>query len=234
MHSRYVEERLRDDGWAGRVWRVPLAAPASPLVGPPPLPRRARPLIVSIGHLNPAKRIPELLQAFTRLHVRHPEALLVLAGAPAPGFDVAGLVERHGLEEGRDVVQFDYVTEDVLWQLLGACDICVALRLPTMGETSAVAVHALALGRPLVVTDVGWFSELPDEAAVKIQVGADEVKRSPRLSTQLASRCRAKRGRMGEAALEHARREHALDAHRRPLPCGSRGGCGRAGSWRRP
>ncbi len=65
--------------------------------------------------------------------------------------------------------------EDRLWSLLAATDICVSLRYPTMGETSGVGVRALEAGRPQVVSDVGWFSELPDEVALKVPVGDDEV-----------------------------------------------------------
>ena len=44
-----------------------------------------------------------------------------------------------------------------------------------MGETSAAAVRALSLGKPLVVSDVGAFRELPDEVAIKVPVGEGEV-----------------------------------------------------------
>ncbi len=51
----------------------------------------------------------------------------------------------------------------------------VNLRSPTMGETSGTAIRALSLGKPLVVSDVGWFSELPDEVAIKVPVDDEEV-----------------------------------------------------------
>ena len=44
-----------------------------------------------------------------------------------------------------------------------------------MGETSGTAIRALSLGKPLVVSDVGWFSELPDDVALKVPVDDDEV-----------------------------------------------------------
>ena len=60
---------------------------------------------------------------------------------------------------------------------MAACDIHVSLRSPTMGETSGTAIRALSLGKPLVVSDVGWFSELPDGVALK--VGRRRRGRSP-------------------------------------------------------
>jgi hypothetical protein len=44
-----------------------------------------------------------------------------------------------------------------------------------MGETSGSVVRALSLGKPLVVSDVGWFHELPDDAVLKVPVDELEV-----------------------------------------------------------
>ena len=57
---------------------------------------------------------------------------------------------------------------------MAACDAIVSLRSPTMGETSGSAIRALSLGKPLVVSDVGWFAELPDDAVLKVPVDERE------------------------------------------------------------
>src|SRR5204862_2869295 len=103
----------------------------------------------------------------------HPDARLLLVGAEAPGFDLAGRLERLGLD-GKGVIREPYVEEERLWALMRACDACVLLRAPTMGETSGSAIRTLSLGKPLVVSDVGWFAELPDDVALKVPVGGDE------------------------------------------------------------
>ena len=91
-----------------------------------------------------------------------------------------------------------------------ACDVHVNLRSPTMGETSGTAIRALALGKPLVVSDVGWFAELPDDVALKVPVDDDEVDTLVAALDLLASRPDV-RAAMGAAALELARSEHDLD-----------------------
>ena len=58
---------------------------------------------------------------------------------------------------------------------MAGCDVCVSLRAPTMGETSGTAMRALSLGKPLVVSDLGWFAELPDGVVRKVPVGEGEV-----------------------------------------------------------
>jgi glycosyltransferase involved in cell wall biosynthesis len=200
VHSAYVEQRVREHGYGGPVWRIPLAA--WPV--PPELPDAGLPadrlVIGSFGHINPAKRLPELLEGFTLLRERVPEALLLLVGSVAPSLQVE-------LPEGATHV--DYVPEDRLWSLLAATDICVSLRYPTMGETSGVAVRALTIGRPQVVSDVGWFSELPDDVAFKVPVGDDEVDVLAARLEQLA-RDPDLRAAMDAAARSYAESEHDL------------------------
>ena len=94
---------------------------------------------------------------------------------------------------------------------MAACDAHVSLRWPTMGETSAAVVRALSLGKPLVVSDVGSFSELPDEVALKVPVDGREVEELVSALELLASDT-TRRSAMGEAALALAQREHRVDA----------------------
>lgn len=54
------------------------------------------------------------------------------------------------------------VDEAVYNELLNQTDVIVALRIPTMGETSAVVMQGLQLGIPVIVNNVGWYHELPE------------------------------------------------------------------------
>ena len=200
VHSAYVERRVREHGYAGPVWRIPLAAWPMPTELPDAGLPEGRLIVGSFGHLNPAKRVPQLLDAFALLRERVPEALLLLVGSIAPGLE---------LELPEDVLHLDYVPEDRLWALLAAADVCVSLRYPTMGETSGVVVRAMTAARPQVVSDIGWFSELPEEVALKVPVGGDEVEALAAALQRLA-REPALRASMGEAARAFAEREHDL------------------------
>lgn len=52
--------------------------------------------------------------------------------------------------------------------LIRHSDIIVNLRYPSMGETSGTLIRALGMGKPCIVSDDGWFSEIPDDAVIKI------------------------------------------------------------------
>ena len=173
-------------------------------VGERLVPDGQSPVFACCGYLNAAKRIPQLLEAFERVRRRFPDALLVLAGAAAPG------LELDAASLGDGVLRLDHQDERELWQLLADCDVNVSLRWPTMGETSGMAIRALSLGKPLVVSDVGWFSELPDSVAVRVPVDEFEVETLAAVLERLAEDD-GLRARMGAAASSYARREHDLD-----------------------
>ena len=87
-----------------------------------------------------------------------------------------------------------WVDEARLWALMAGADVCVNLRHPTMGETSGSVIRALSLGKPLVVSDVGWFSELPADVALKVPVDDGEVDTLDRLARAARDARRRPRG----------------------------------------
>ena len=172
VHSSFVGSKARAAGYRGRIWRIP--HPAWPLEHVWPVDDiEGDPLIGCFGYLNMNKRIPELLEAFAAFRRDRPGARLLLVGAAGERFDVQRRLERLGLTEG--VTRLDYVPEEGLWSLMAACDALVNLRYPTMGETSGSVIRALSLGKPLIVSDVGWFHELPDDVVLKVPVDEFEI-----------------------------------------------------------
>jgi glycosyltransferase involved in cell wall biosynthesis len=146
---------------------------------------------------------------------------LLLVGGSGERFDVERRLERLGLTEG--VERMDYVSEERMWSLMAACDVLVNLRYPTMGETSGSVIRALALGQPLLVSDVGWFSELPDDAVLKVPVDDYEV-----ATIEAALTVAVEHGAtLGAAARAYVEREHTLpkvaDAYARALEAAAGG-----------
>ncbi len=197
VHSRYVEEGARAAGYGGPIACIPH-----------PAWKRERTtatkgaLIGCFGHLNESKRVPQLYAAFARLRERFPDARLLLVGGASR--------RLADLETPDGVTREGYVDEERLWSLMESCDTVVSLRSPTMGETSGTVVRALSAGIPLVVSDVGWFSELPDTVAVKVAPDEREVETLAAELERLLSD-HAARYSMGAAALELATTEHAVD-----------------------
>lgn len=207
VHSRTVRDLARSSGYDGPIWVVP--HPAWPIPAIQAERVADGPTIGCFGVVNATKRIPELLRAFAGVRQRHPEATLLLVGPTSPGFDLDRRLQRLGLaDEG--LVREGWVDEHRLWALMAGVDACVNLRHPTMGETSGSVIRSLSLGKPLLVSDVGWFSELPGSVGVKVPVDASEVETLEAALELLVTRPDVREA-LGAAAAELALREHDLD-----------------------
>ncbi len=205
VHSEHVAERARAAGFDAPIRRIPM--PVWPAPGFEPAAIEGDPVVGSFGFLNANKRIPQLLEAFAVLRERHPRARLLLVGPEAAGLELERRVASLGLEGA--VERHGYVGEDRLWSLLAACDVAVSLRWPTMGETSAGAIRVLSLAKPLVVSDVDAFRELPDDVALKVAPDEREAE-SLAAALLLLAGDPARREAMGAAARSYAAREHEL------------------------
>jgi len=49
------------------------------------------------------------------------------------------------------------------------------LRQPTLGETSAAVLRAMAAGRPTILFDHGWYSELPEDSCLQIPLQNEDA-----------------------------------------------------------
>ncbi|HEU0246033.1 MAG TPA: glycosyltransferase family 4 protein [Gaiellaceae bacterium] len=206
VHSRTVADFVRAAGFPGRLWVVP--HPAWPVPTITPVRLAEGPVIGCFGVVNASKRIPELLTATAKVREEHSDVTLLLVGPTSPGFDLERRLQRLGLGAG-GLVREGWADESRLWALMKGVDIAVNLRHPTMGETSGSVIRAISLGKPLVVSDVGSFSELPDEVALKIPVGDDEVAVLTAALELLVTRGDVREA-MSTAGVELARREHDL------------------------
>lgn len=65
------------------------------------------------------------------------------------------------------------VDENLFEELFVNTDICIALRYPSMGETSAIVMRAIINNIPTIVSNVAWYKELP-ECIKKIDIDENE------------------------------------------------------------
>ena len=205
VHSEHVRARALATGFDGPIWRIPMPVWPAPPTAPAAV--DGDPVIGSFGFLNANKRIPQLLEAFAALRARHPGARLLLVGPEAPGLELERRIASLGLEDA--VERHGYVDEAQFWSLLSACDVAVSLRWPTMGETSAGAIRVLSLAKPLIVSDVDAFRELPDDVVLKVAPDEREVETLTAALLALAEDP-ARREAFSEAARAYAAREHEL------------------------
>ena len=204
VHSQTVEQAVRNRGYSGPIFRIPHPAwPKPTVVEDEALAGVSGPIFGAFGHLNTAKRVPQLVEAFAQVVSTNPDAKLLLVGSASEEIHVDTRLAEIAEQHPGSVIRLPYVEEARLWNLIASCDVCVCLRYPTMGETSGIAIRALGCGRPLVVSDVGWFSELPDDIAIKVPTGPGETDALADALRLLAGDA-PRRREMGAAAEQYA------------------------------
>ncbi len=211
-HSRYVAERVRQVRPDLPVAVVPMGVPLPPLpdrqearrrLGLPP----EALVLTSFGHINPYKRVEPALRAYRRLRANHPESLFVLVGSISEHLDLAGLLRRLELEEQVRVT--GYVDLGTFSGYMAASDICLNLRYPSAGETSASLLRLLGAGLPTLISRTAAFAEVPADVAVQVDVGEDEEEELVAFLALLAERPEV-RQQLGENARRYVREQHSL------------------------
>lgn len=130
-------------------------------------------LFGSVGQVTAARQLPLVLRALRRLRDDGLDARFLVAGEVLPEVGLDDAIQALGLAPY--VIQTGYVStigDFIDW--IATPDVVVNLRQPTLGETSASALRAMAAGCPVVVSDHGWYAELPEEAVVKVPAEAGE------------------------------------------------------------
>ena len=90
---------------------------------------------------------------------------------------------------------------------IAASDVRSNLRYPTAGESSASLLRVMGAARPVIVSDVGSFSELPDDCVVKVSVNSEEENSLFDAMELLASDAGLRRD-LGQRALEYVLENH--------------------------
>ncbi len=168
--------------------------------------------VASFGHLNPAKRLDVALGAFARLRRNHPKAAYLLVGEPSGAYKELPDLLAGPLGEG--VYTTGRVPLSSLLEHMANCDIAVNLRHPSGGETSGACLRLLGLGRAVVVTEVGWFAEIPDDCCAKVPLGAPGDPMEEDLLAALLETLAADPGlrhRMGANAARWAEENHRVE-----------------------
>ena len=183
-HSRFVADRVHQANALVPVARIPhgmaLTRPADRVAlrvkhGIDP----EASVVGTFGLVNPCKRLEVVAEALARL-IREGSVpgktgpggrplLFLVVGGVADDYDARRVVADAGIQaftrfvEPADLAEFE--------EYVALVDAAVNLRWPTLGETSGAVLRLLAAGTATIVSDVGWFAELPDHCTAKVPPG---------------------------------------------------------------
>ncbi len=212
VHSEWAAATLCEEVPGTEVRVVPMGIPLPPASDPEAgggFRRRHGipgdvPLLGSFGFQTPIKRTEMVIAALSRreLHGVH----LMVAGEPAAACDYEGAAKRAGVEDRVHLLGF--LPFEDFEAGIAATDLCLNLRYPTAGETSASLLRILAAGKGAVVSDHAQSAELSDAGVVKVPLGDDEEEvLAQKLATLLSDRGRLRA--LGEEARRYVGEHHA-------------------------
>lgn len=177
-------------------------------------------LFACYGKVTAEKRIDAVLRALERLSHSRPDVHLLIVGETSSDYDPAGGSQAR-------VTLTGFVADAVLDDYLEAADVCLCLRWPTAGETSASWLRCLAAGKPTIVTSLVQMNGLPrldprgwvvldggagdSQKAVSVAIDVLDEDRTLQLAMGRLAADPALREQLGAAARDYWRREHTLD-----------------------
>ncbi|HZX10658.1 MAG TPA: glycosyltransferase family 4 protein [Acidobacteriota bacterium] len=136
-------------------------------------------LICSAGFINKNKRYERILSALSEIKEFRFKYLIA-------GKDRGRLLDNYLNGTESYIIKLGHLPIEKVEEILNASDICINLRYPTMGESSASLLRMMGYAKPTLITDYGSYAEFPDYCAVKISPDIDEKEMIKRTVTALA------------------------------------------------
>jgi glycosyltransferase involved in cell wall biosynthesis len=197
VHSAHAAELLAADCGVAAVNVGPLPMRGALVTGLAPVdppPTEGEVWVVSAGVADTVKQTHTFVAAAELLLDRHPDWNAAVVGLGGERF----------VEEGSRVIATGRVTARDYTDWMGRTTVIVQLRARSNGESSAAVADALANGKPIVATDLGATSELPDDVMVKVPPDVTPAQLADAIETLVDDEQR--RAQLSEAALAFAGR----------------------------
>jgi glycosyltransferase involved in cell wall biosynthesis len=121
--------------------------------------------IIFCGHCGPNRRLQQFITAWGE--TSEPSSFrLKMFGHIGNKKELITLAKNAGVEEYISINGF--VSDEQLNREILCADLAVNLRSPSMGEASGSQLRYMGMGLAAFVTDVAWYSELPDNVVIKV------------------------------------------------------------------
>jgi glycosyltransferase involved in cell wall biosynthesis len=123
-------------------------------------------VVLTIGHINSNKRAESVIKAIGGSHSLRERTLYRLVGQieQEKADNLTSLARSLGVR-----LQISGKVDDqTLACAISQADIVCCLRWPSLEAASASTIEAMLYAKPVIVTNTGFYSELPDDCVVKI------------------------------------------------------------------
>jgi len=167
-HSRWGCPRILDS-CPGPVRVVPLAYNrhnVSSMIDPSAHTSKDTFRILTIGHVNPNKRVESVIRAIGNSPILRRNSEFRLVGKIGP--ETEKQLYALATETGVRLLISGEVDDPTLVQAIEESDVMCCLRWPSCEAASASTIEAMLNGKPAIVINTGFYQDIPDGYALKI------------------------------------------------------------------
>ncbi|MFH5181199.1 glycosyltransferase family 4 protein [Paenibacillus sp. TAB 01] len=164
-------------------------------------------ILSTLGFVNHTKRVDKILEALYELKRERvlKDFKFYIVGQLAADYPLEEKIKKLSLTE--DVIVTGFVDLQDFDRYISASDICFNLRYPTQGENSASLLRIMGHGKPVITTDIGSFSEFPEEIVFKVSYGEKEKEE---IKLQLSHLLHYKFKELGESIIQYTLNRHSI------------------------
>jgi glycosyltransferase involved in cell wall biosynthesis len=171
-HSQHALDDVRKTQTSAGTFMLPL--PFASTVDTPvhkKAPSDSLKRLVMFGYIGTNRRLEQILRALASF--RHADKFkLDIVGLLWDEPYVQALIQKLGL---RNITVHGFISEGKLETILHNADMAFNLRWPTVGEASGGILRSWNASLPALVTDAGWYADLPDEIVIKVNSDKEEA-----------------------------------------------------------
>ena len=169
-------------------------------------------IISAFGRIAFSKRIDVLLKAFSNLikEKKMKNIKLILVGKLYNDMEkeVNDIIKNENLSDFVEITGF--VDKNMFENYLYCTDICVNLRYPSAGETSATLIRALSAGVPVITTNYMQYNDFPNDCCWKVDIDDNEVNLLAEYLFELASNEKLRKI-MSKNAYDYAKKNNSFE-----------------------
>lgn len=175
VHSDYAKRKLLDNDISRIVTKIPHYAKIEELSDKVSIREKYgfdkdEFIIASFGFISDTKRIEKALEAFSIIAKEENKVRYMLVGEASDDMKnrINNFCKYNNITNKVEITGFTKIQEFL--DYIRLCDVCINLRYPYNGETSGSLMRVLAAGKPVFVSDIGSFKELPNNCCIKVPI----------------------------------------------------------------
>lgn len=132
--------------------------------------------VLTVGAVNPNKRVAQVIIAIGTDSILKERVQYTVAGGLNDKIyeqKLRKLAREYSIEGG--VILEGFTTDERLKELYSQADILCNLRKPAVEGASWSLVEQMDCGKPIIVANVGFYAEMPDQCLIKIDTDENEI-----------------------------------------------------------